>query len=302
VKAGNRKTGTIKKAVNQAGTPSQATVRQYLSRLSSRRQEMIRPALEHPRDFVLMSIQRMAAELHTDPATLLRTVRELGFDGYKQFQRYLHELSHLYATSLELVRDGAAAAADEGRTWFEQARRQASRNLEGLYNTLDLEQLTRVVERVYQAQRVLVLGGDLAQSLVEYLQYHLAILGLPVMSGATGGLSTYLSYGLKRGDVLLAIGFRRGLRVIVDAIEHAKTNGVFCVSITDTNLSPISSFAHEAFIVSVETASFGDSYIAPMALLDLLLIRCANYRTGRTLKTLEKVGGYQRKNYRWYRD
>src|SRR5579862_8710361 len=79
--------------------PNQASIRESLSRLSSRRQEIIRPALEHPRDYVLLSIQRMASVLNTDPATLLRTVRELGFKGYKEFQRYLHDLSHLNATS-----------------------------------------------------------------------------------------------------------------------------------------------------------------------------------------------------------
>src|SRR5262249_30189895 len=108
---------------------NRARIKERLASISPRRQEMIRPALENPRDFVLLSIQRMAGELKSDPATLLRTVRELGFSGYKQFQLYLYELSHVYSSSLERHKGGAATAAERNRTWLEEARLRTFQNL-----------------------------------------------------------------------------------------------------------------------------------------------------------------------------
>jgi DNA-binding MurR/RpiR family transcriptional regulator len=74
----------------QASAPSLA---ERIELLSAKRQEIIRPILEHPRDYVLLSVRAMAKRLKTDPATVVRIVRGLGFASYRDFQRHLHDLS-----------------------------------------------------------------------------------------------------------------------------------------------------------------------------------------------------------------
>src|SRR5690348_17530981 len=78
-----------------------------IDQLSIKRQEIIRPILEHPREYVLLSVRAMAARLQTDPATIVRIVRGLGFDSYREFQRHLHEVSLAFATSLDTMESGA---------------------------------------------------------------------------------------------------------------------------------------------------------------------------------------------------
>src|SRR5215469_16591335 len=79
-----------------------------INRLSKKRRELIRPIQEHPRDYVLLPIRDVAAKLGTDPATVLRIVRGLGFASYRYFKVYLHELSIASATSLEVLRSDSA--------------------------------------------------------------------------------------------------------------------------------------------------------------------------------------------------
>src|SRR6202011_2035915 len=74
-----------------------------IDHLSAKRQEIIRPILEHPREYVLLSVRALAKYLRTDPATIVRIVRGLGFSSYRQFQHHLHELSLAYATSLDTM-------------------------------------------------------------------------------------------------------------------------------------------------------------------------------------------------------
>ncbi|HLK32608.1 MAG TPA: hypothetical protein VKT29_05925, partial [Terriglobales bacterium] len=80
-----------------------------IKRLSSKRRELIRPVQEHPQDYVLLAIRDAASKLGTDPATLLRIVRGLGFENYREFRSYLHELSIASATSLQSMQSHAAA-------------------------------------------------------------------------------------------------------------------------------------------------------------------------------------------------
>src|SRR3981081_699341 len=93
-----------KEAPSQTAPPHLA---ERIDQLSIKRQEIIRPILEHPREYVLLSVRAMAARLHTDPATIVRIVRGLGFGSYREFQRHLHELSLAYATSLDTMQSGS---------------------------------------------------------------------------------------------------------------------------------------------------------------------------------------------------
>src|SRR5207248_11250948 len=74
-----------------------------IEQLSVKRQEIIRPILEHPREYVLLSVRAIAKRLRTDPATIVRIVRGLGFSSYREFQHHLHELSLAFATSLDTM-------------------------------------------------------------------------------------------------------------------------------------------------------------------------------------------------------
>jgi hypothetical protein len=72
--------------------------------LSVKRQELIRPIQEHPRDYALLSIRDVASTLQSDPATILRIV---GFQSYRELTAYLHELSIANAMSLEGLKTGS---------------------------------------------------------------------------------------------------------------------------------------------------------------------------------------------------
>src|SRR5258707_14886907 len=89
-------------------SPSASThLGERIEKLSVKRQEIIRPILEHPREYGLLSVRARAARLQTDPATIVRIVRGLAFVSYREFQRHLHELSLAYATTLDTMQSGA---------------------------------------------------------------------------------------------------------------------------------------------------------------------------------------------------
>ena len=55
-----------------------------------------------------MSVRALAKRLRTDPATMVRIVRGMKFDSYREFQHYVHELSIAHATSLDTMQTGPA--------------------------------------------------------------------------------------------------------------------------------------------------------------------------------------------------
>ena len=268
-----------------------------VTRLSKKRRELIRPVQEHPRDYVLLSIRDVAGKLGTDPSTVLRIVRGMGFHGYRDFKAYLHELSIASATSLEGMRDHPANSSILSHG--QQALEQDMRNLHALRNTLDVKRVVTLAKRVHEARRILVLGGDLAISLVQFLDYRLNVLGFPATSAITPGYTANATRTFGKQDLAIAISFRRGLRQTIEGVLQAKANGAYCVGITDTFISPIARLCNETFLVPVE-AHLSNSYTAPMSFLNVLLTVCAHYRRARTLRILKKVDQEQRHGFRWY--
>jgi len=275
------------------------TLSARLGMLSPKRQAVIKPALEHPRECVLLSVRALAERLHTDPATTVRIVRGMQFASYREFQHYLHDLSITHATSLENMRTRMRKTRSipaEIKSSLDQDRQ----NLDSVMRAVDPPEIAALTRRIYTAQRVLIIGGDLATNLVKFLEHHFMILGLPVSTASSPAEVVHKVRFLGKKDLVIAISFHRGLRQTVEGLRQARSNGTYCVGITDSMTSPIREFAQECFVTSVATNSFGASYVAPMALLNVIVVACANHKRQRTLAVLKKVEQEQRHGFRWY--
>ncbi len=108
----------------------------------------------------------------------------MGFAAYRDFQRYLHDLAIARATSLDSMkasppRDGSVV------TLIRVSVDLDLKNLSTLRHSVSFEALAAVAPKIHKASRILILAGDLAATLASYLEYHLTIMGLPVMSATS---------------------------------------------------------------------------------------------------------------------
>jgi DNA-binding MurR/RpiR family transcriptional regulator len=281
--------------------PSQPiNLQERIAKLTAKRQEVLRPVLEHPRGFVLLSVRAMAKRLNTDPATMVRIVRVLGFASFREFQKYLHDLSIAFATSADTMQ---TTSSERGRhSYVTDSIERDLKNLQGLKNSLDAARLTELAKRMYASRRIVVVAGDLAAYLAKYLEYQTSLLGMPVFAATSPGRISHLTRSLTKDDLVLAISFRRGLVQTVEGARQACQRQAHCVAITDTYLSPLARIAHETFLASIETTSFGASYAAPVALVNALLAACGQVRRAETLEIVREISEEQRHGSRWFQE
>ncbi len=268
--------------------------------LSPKRQEVIRPLLEHPRKYVLHSLRDLAEELDSAPATLLRISREMGFPTFHDFRRYLHELSVAQATPLGVLESSSGNSGLGGRV--KESLDQDAANVRGLSHGLDMKRLLALVKRLHAADHILILGGDMAESLARFLEYNLTVIGLEAVAVSSAGEISHRLRQMTRKDVVIGISFRRGLRQTVDGLRQARGRGAYTVGITDSSISPVARYASEYFVTPTEGPLFAGSYVAAMALLNGLLVACSNYRRDRTLAILREAEKEQRTGFRWYNE
>lgn len=277
---------------------SPVNLAERLENLTNKRQEIIRPILEDPRDYVLLSVRAMAQRLSTDPATIVRIVRGLGFASYREFQHHLHALSIAYASPLDSMMSTPGDSSIPAVISESLAR--SAKNLHALKNSLDANRLAKVAKRLFEARRVVAFAADSAAILAEYLEYHLSIVGLPIVAVTTAGGMTHLARVVKKRDVLIAISFQRGLRQTVEGAQQARAHGAYCIGISDTYLSPLARACDEVFLAAVEAPSFGRSYTAPISLLDALIATCGQYKRPLAMAVAKEIAEEQKKGVRWY--
>jgi len=269
-----------------------------IAKLNIKRQEIIRPIVEHPREFVLLSVRALAKRLQTDPATIIRIVHGLEFGSYKDFQHHLHELSLVYATSQDTMLK--SYPGDSKNSAVTECVYADIKNLQGFKNSLEPARLTALAKRIYAARRVVLIGGDIAAVLVSYLEYQLNLLGLPIFVATSGGAISHAMRAMSKRDLLIAISFRRGLRQTVEGIQQARERGAYCVGITDTYLSPLARTCHEVFLGSTDTVYYGSSYVAPIALANAILTAVGEFKRPRTLAIVKELAEEQRGGSRWF--
>ncbi|MDE1163326.1 MAG: MurR/RpiR family transcriptional regulator [Acidobacteriaceae bacterium] len=282
-------------------SPIADQVAKHRSALSPRRQEILSPIFDNPKEFVLLSVRACAERLQTDSAFLLRVVQQLGFASYGDFKKYLHDLSLSNATTYERMQQTGGSSSSLDNV-LDASLRGGIENLQALEATLDRARLVALSRRMHAARRILILGGDLSGAVGEYLQYQLTMLGLsPQLLRSTGEM-IHAVRSVEKQDVVIGITFRRGLRCTVDALREARQRGAHCAAITNAASSAAARYSDDVFLAGIEGSSLRSTFVAPFALIDVLVAACANVKRRKVLKLMSEASDEQVNGYRWFQD
>ena len=272
----------------------------FQDRLSPSRRKLLRTILENPEDAYFLSSREMATRYEVDAATIVRTIQVL---GYQKFAEFVSDLRSHFVTRITPY-TVLKAASKEKKTVTDRIRHGWEldmRNLQALQTGIDPERIKALSQKVKNSQRILIIGIDLAAALSWYLSYGLMTLGFAAEApiGSTGNVQRRIRTLTSR-DLLIAISFGQCLRDTVEAAQRAKKQGVPTCGITDSESTPIARVCDESFIVSVTSSSFGGSYVAPTALIEGILVACAQTQTSRSLQLLRRSEEEDRADHRWF--
>ena len=94
---------------------------------------------------------------------------------------------------------------------------------------------------------------------------------------------------ISEDDVVIGISFPRYSRRTLKALEYAKTCGSKIVAITDSMMSPLTAVADYSLIARSDMASFADSLVAPLSLINAIIVAIAMSRQEELSETFKKL-------------
>ena len=270
--------------------------------LSRNRRELIKAILDNHEEAYFLSSRELAKRYNVDAATVVRAIQDLGYGRFADFAADLREHFVRQITPYTVLK----AATRKRRSVADHVDGGLERdteNLRVLKSSLQRERVVELARLMHRSRRIVVVGVDLAASLAWFLAYGLTPLGFAAEApvGSAGNLQHKIDV-LTGDDLVIAISFGRCLRETVECVLRARERGVPTFGITDGNTTPIAKYCDGHLIAPISSPSYTGSYVAPMALINAIILACAHLRPRRALAMLSRTEAEYRSGERWYQE
>lgn len=241
------------------------------SRLSKGQKLIAEYILKNYDKAAFMTAARLGISVGVSESTVVRFANELGFSGYPKLQKALQELIKNKLTTvqrLELSNDYVS----EGYA-LKGVLKADMENIRATLEKINYTAFEDVVNKIFEAKRIYIIGLRSSTALAEFLGFYLNVI-LKNVRTVSYGISDIFEQMINagEGDLVIGIGFPRYAARTIDALDFAKERGVEVVAITDSLLSPLAAKADHTLIAQSNMASFVDSLVAPLSVINALII------------------------------
>ncbi|AZB57657.1 MurR/RpiR family transcriptional regulator [Cereibacter sphaeroides] len=245
------------------------------------------------------STRSLAALAGTNPNTVTRLAREIGFDGYDSFRSAVQEV-----VQRRNIRYGERAEAlrhrSEADIWGEALAANLG-NIETLFSAEGMDLLESCVEPLLAARRVHTIGVRSCFGLAHYFSYvggraFANFIEVPVTPGAI--LDQVASATPE--DIVVAITYEHYSAEVVRACHVARSCGARILALTDSHSAPVAEGAWKVVRLPMAGPQILPSLTAAYIALELLLSAMAARSPDAAARLLgfearmERFGGYVR--------
>lgn len=245
----------------------------------SKGQKLIaRYILENYDKAAFMTAAKLGQTVKISESTVVRFAAELGYDGYPAMQKALQEMIRNKLTSVQRIE------VSNDRMGEDVLAKVVQSDIEKLRMTLDemnRDQFSKAVEAIVNARRIYILGVRSSAALSDFLAFYFNTIFDNVRQIKTTLASEMFEQMLYVGaeDVVIGISFPRYSTRTIRAMEFAKDQGATVIALTDSEMSPLCENAALHLLAKSDMASFVDSLVAPLSIINALIVAVARKRS-----------------------
>ncbi|MBO5449439.1 MAG: MurR/RpiR family transcriptional regulator [Ruminococcus sp.] len=248
--------------------------------------------LDHYDKAAFMTAQKLGKTVGVSESTVVRFASELGCDGYPALQKGLQELMRNKLTAVQRIE--VTSGQLEGDDVTERVLNMDIERIRATLDEISKEDLNRAADMIASAGTIYIMGTRSSASIAVFLNYYLSLIfpHVKLVQSATTSELFEKIMRIDSNDVMIGVSFPRYSNQTVKALTYAKNNGARVIAVTDSVSSPLADCADALLLARSDMASFVDSLVAPLSLVNALLVavssRCRD-RVTATFERLEKV-------------
>ena len=264
-------------------------IEENMDGFSKGQRQIARFLLTHYDKAAYMTAAKLGAEVSVSESTVVRFVMELGYAGYPEFQKALQELIRTKLTSFQRMEVTNHLIGDG-----DVLEKVLNTNVDNLRHTLD--SISRLafhdaVDAIVKAKNIYIIGVRSSAMLANFLSYSLQMIfdNIRLIDTTAGSELFQQMMSVGEGDVMVAISFPRYSKRVIKAVEFARRAGADVIALTDSSDSPIAPSAQQVLVAQSDMASYVDSLVAPLSLLNAIIVAVSRAKEDYVRERLEKL-------------
>ena len=238
-----------------------------------------------------MTASKLGQTVNVSESTVVRFAAELGYDGYPSMQKSLQKMIRSRLTSVQRIE----MANDQiGNDVVSSVLRSDIAMIRSTLEELDHSRFNSAVDAILKAKKIYIMGVRSSSAISRFLAFYFNLIFDNICEVSANTVSEVFEQILRvdEDDVIIGVCFPRYSSRTVKAMQYARDRGATVIAITDSEASPIADKAHITLTAKSDMVSFVDSLIAPLSLVNALIVAVSQKRNqdvADTFKQLEQI-------------
>ncbi|MCK9216761.1 MAG: MurR/RpiR family transcriptional regulator [Firmicutes bacterium] len=218
-----------------------------------------------------MTAAKLGEKVGVSESTVVRFANVLDFEGYPQMQKVLQEILRTRLTTVQRIELTSDYSNEE--SILKRVLKADMDNIRITMSEADLKAFEDSVNSIIEADHIYIVALRSSKALADFLGFYLNLVrgNIHTVTHSISDIFEIL-FRVDKNDLVIGIGFPRYSSKTIEALDYAKSQGAKVLAITDSLLSPLASHSDYTLIAKSNMESFVDSLVAPLSLLNALIV------------------------------
>lgn len=238
---------------------------------------------------VFLTAAKMGQVVGVSESTVVRFATHLGYKGYPEFQKALEEMVRNKLNSIQRmeVTYGRISQSHILETVLQSEQEKIKDTLEHI----DEHAFELAVDTIIKAKHIYIVGIRSCAPLAAFMAFYFNLMFENVTLLQTNNSSELFEQMVRisKDDVIIGISFPRYSMRTLKAMEFANNRNAKVITLTDSVHSPMNLYSSCNLIARSDMASIVDSLVAPLSVINALIVALCMKKQGEVAKTLETL-------------
>lgn len=236
-----------------------------------------------------LTAAKLGKTVGVSESTVVRFATQLGYKGYPGFQKALEEVVRNKLNSIQRmeVTYGRISQSEI----LESVLQSDIEKIKLTLANIDRRAFETAVDTILSGRRIYIVGIRSCAPLANFLSFYLNLICENVTVVNTNGSSDLFEQLIRinEEDVIIGISFPRYSMRTLKALEFASNRKAKVITLTDSIHSPINLYSSCNLIARSDMASIVDSLVAPLSLINALVVALCMKKQEEVIATLETL-------------
>jgi len=237
---------------------------------------------------VFLTAAKLGEVVGVSESTVVRFAMHLGYRGYPEFQSELvrNKLNSIQRMEVTYGRISQSKI-------LESVLKSDAEKINSTLEKIDQAAFEMAVDTILNAKHIYIIGIRSCAPLASFMAFYFTLMFENVRLIQTSSSSEIFEQMVRIGkeDVIIGISFPRYSMRTLKAMEFANNRSAKVITLTDSVHSPMNLYSSCNLIADSDMASIVDSLVAPLSVINALIVALCMKKQRDVAKTLEMLEG-----------